>query len=261
MLAVLRQLPAAAFDGLLCDPPYGLGVSPCDRLPGFEVWEEVGRVLTPGAWLLVFGALRTHHQLMVSLARAGLEPCDVLCWLFGTPTWQPVVLARRRGPVRPLNIDASRLCTPVLAKERRTSPRGRKTFWGGEGCHPAGRWPANALFEHPARCTAARCCAECPVARLGQAWRYFYCPKPTGKEGEDNPHPARKPLRLCGYLAGLIKPVGQRAQRRLLVPYCGSGSELLGGLVAGWESATGIEQDARWLAVARERLSRFQGAA
>jgi hypothetical protein len=72
---------------------------------------------------------------------------------------------------------------------------------------------------------------------------------------EGNSQPTRKPLRLVTYLARLILPPGGG---RLLVPYCGSGSEVVGGVRAGWEEVLGVEREERWLRVARERLGHLQ---
>jgi hypothetical protein len=120
----------------------------------------------------------------------------------------------------------------------------------------------------------------------GGASRFFYCAKASRKErdagldgispslvsryGEQgqgpsaqqtprkpveqrNIHPTVKPLALATYLARLILPPVEGS--RLLVPFCGSGSEMLGGLRAGWSHVEGI--DAWYVAVdiARARLA------
>jgi site-specific DNA-methyltransferase (adenine-specific) len=277
-LEILRSLPTGGFDGLLCDPPYGLADprQPWDASPpSAEVWREAARVLRPGSWLLAFGGTRTHHRLMLAVEQAGLELRDTLAWLYGTgfpkgpatlkPAWEPVVLARRPGPLHPLAVDACRTQGEVLASDRRTSPRGRKTAWGapgrrraGERHHPGGRWPANVLLGHGPGCRQAGCEPSCPAAVLEahkpRASRFFYCPKPAGREAAGNPHPTRKPVALCRWLARLILPPEPPGPRRLLVPYCGSGSEMLGALAAGWAEVVGIDSDPRWLQVARRRL-------
>lgn len=67
-------------------------------------------------------------------------------------------------------------------------------------------------------------------------------------EGETNDHPTLKPLALTEWLAKLLLPPATR-ERRILVPFSGSGSEAIGCGLAGWESVVGIERDpkyARW---------------
>lgn len=88
----------------------------------------------------------------------------------------------------------------------------------------------------------------------GGASRFFYCAKAKGKERQDNDHPTIKPLALCEYLARLILQPERKAPRRLLVPFSGSGSEMIGALSAGWDHVSGIEKDDQFVATARRRL-------
>jgi site-specific DNA-methyltransferase (adenine-specific) len=124
-----------------------------------------------------------------------------------------------------------------------------------------------------------------PARRMdsGGASRFFYCAKASRSEREAglaglpttdlyteanpqpnrdkvtqhkvaNNHPTVKPLMLCRYLATLILPPPRDAPRRILVPYSGSGSEVLAALQAGWEEATGIEKEKDYIAIARGRI-------
>ena len=72
-----------------------------------------------------------------------------------------------------------------------------------------------------------------------------------------NIHPTVKPLDLCRYLATLILPPAGRPQgpRKLLVPFSGSGSEMTGALLAGWDDVTGIEREAEYVEIAKARLA------
>ena len=58
-----------------------------------------------------------------------------------------------------------------------------------------------------------------------------------------NPHPTLKPIALARYLATLLLPPEMYAPRRILVPFSGSGSEMIGCALAGWEHIVGIEFD------------------
>lgn len=82
--------------------------------------------------------------------------------------------------------------------------------------------------------------------------RFFYCPKaPPTERGSKNDHATLKPMALMKYLAGLFMPP---EPKRILVPFCGSGSEMLGCLLAGWPEVVGIELDPRMADVARWRI-------
>lgn len=69
-----------------------------------------------------------------------------------------------------------------------------------------------------------------------------------------NPHPTVKPIALAKWLATLLLPPDTYGPRRLLVPFSGSGSEMIGAILSGWEHITGIEQDADYVAIAEARL-------
>jgi DNA modification methylase len=85
--------------------------------------------------------------------------------------------------------------------------------------------------------------------------RFFYTAKASKDERRGNEHPTLKPLKLCEYLARLILPPARGKPRKLLVPYCGSGSEMIGALMAGWDQVIGIERDQRYVEIAEKRLS------
>ncbi len=87
--------------------------------------------------------------------------------------------------------------------------------------------------------------------------RFFHTSKASKKERKGNDHPTVKPQALCDYLARLILPPQRKTPRRLIVPFSGSGSEMLGALLAGWDHVTGIERDPHYVEIARRRLSDF----
>jgi site-specific DNA-methyltransferase (adenine-specific) len=66
-----------------------------------------------------------------------------------------------------------------------------------------------------------------------------------------NHHPTVKPLFLTKYLANLIKPP---TGGRLLVPFSGSGSEMIGALQAGWEHVEGVELTEEYIPIAEARI-------
>ncbi len=155
---------------------------------------------------------------------------------------------------------------------------------------PLGRWPANVILDeeagaaldaqsgnrpstltgradpakahaHPADPAKRRGSmfgnesAQASVyADSGGASRFFYCAKASKAErGGRNVHPTVKPLALTTYLARLILPPVEGV--RLLVPFCGSGSEMLGGTRAGWSHVEGIDSWDVAVKIARERTA------
>ena len=123
----------------------------------------------------------------------------------------------------------------------------------------------------------------------GSAARFFYCAKasrsereaglreaecqsgmggamPTDDQGKNrdrfkkiarNHHPTVKPIALDEYLARLILPPKRDTPRRLLVPFSGSGSEIIGALLAGWDEVVGIELSPEYVEIAEARIAHW----
>lgn len=268
---VLSRFEDNSFDGVFSDPPYGIKFfnSKWDySVPDVVIWKEIYRVLKPGANLLCFGGARTYHRMAVNIEDAGFEIRDQLMWIFGAampkslnigkqlvktgydpnewggygtslkPGFEPLVLARKpiEGTITEnalkygcagLAIDASRIGEEVFTINRFTEgakPFGDAVGASYEAVESTGRYPSNLYFD-----------TEASVMLDGQrdgVSRFFYCPKANKKEKGDNPHPTVKPLELLEYFAGLIKPPGQDV--KLLVPFCGSGSEVGAAKIVGW---------------------------
>lgn len=88
------------FHAVLCDPPYNLSSSK-HTLDGIDksgfmckrwdtgvsfrarTWENIARVLYPGAFVLAFGGSRTVHRQMVAQEDAGLIIHNLLAWIRG----------------------------------------------------------------------------------------------------------------------------------------------------------------------------------
>lgn len=86
-LAVLRTLPDASVDAVVCDPPYGLsfmGKRWDYDVPAVEVWTECLRVLKPGGHLLAFAGTRTQHRMAVRIEDAGFDIRDLIAWVYGS---------------------------------------------------------------------------------------------------------------------------------------------------------------------------------
>lgn len=97
----------------------------------------------------------------------------------------------------------------------------------------------------------------------GGASRFFYQAKAHKSErhagviaapdGESrNNHPTVKPIELTKYLATMLLPPDTGRPRRILVPFCGSGSEMIGAMLAGWDEIVGV--DRQDISIAGQRL-------
>jgi len=69
-----------------------------------------------------------------------------------------------------------------------------------------------------------------------------------------NSHPTVKPLKLTKYLASILLPPDLYAPRRLLVPFAGVGSEMIGAMLAGWEEVVGVELSEEYCEIGRARM-------
>ena len=74
-----------------------------------------------------------------------------------------------------------------------------------------------------------------------------------------NCHPTLKPIQLAKHLATLLLPPASYAPRRLFVPFSGVASEMIGGLLAGWDEVVGVEFDTEngYIEIAEKRLQYY----
>ena len=79
-------------------------------------------------------------------------------------------------------------------------------------------------------------------------------PKWADKLSKNN-HPTLKPIALCKWIATLLLPPEQFKPRRILVPCSGTGSEMIGCLLAGWDEVVGIEITPAYAAIADVRIA------
>lgn len=95
-LQALKKLPENSIATCITDPPYHLTSGSGKR--GFmnkewdgggtsfqkETWQEVYRVLKPGAMCVVFGGERTFHRIAVAIEDAGFEIKNILAYVYGS---------------------------------------------------------------------------------------------------------------------------------------------------------------------------------
>lgn len=78
-----------------------------------------------------------------------------------------------------------------------------------------------------------------------------------GETERRNTHATVKPIDLARYLATLLLPPPEYGPRRLLNPFTGSGTELIGAGIAGWEECQGIELEAEHVKIAAARAAHW----
>lgn len=135
---------------------------------------EALRVAKPGAYLLAFGGTRTVHRLTVALEDAGWVIRDLLVWAYAQgfpksrsslkPAWEPIVLARKPGPLRMLAIDSCRIGFAGDADEAEAKGKNQHTRYANPGSNrdsysgnmpertdyaAPGRWPSNLILTDP----------------------------------------------------------------------------------------------------------------
>ena len=86
-IKVLKQIADNVIDTVVTDPPYGLRFMQRKwdyDVPSVETWQEILRVMKPGATLLSFAGSRTQHRMAVNIEDAGFILKDTLIWLYST---------------------------------------------------------------------------------------------------------------------------------------------------------------------------------
>lgn len=93
----LQEISDDSLDALVTDPPYGISYqgNQWDKsMPDPVIWKSALRVMKPGAFGLVFSAVRLMHRIMVNLEDSGFLIKDVLFWSYlnGMPKSRDVSL-------------------------------------------------------------------------------------------------------------------------------------------------------------------------
>lgn len=83
-------------------------------------------------------------------------------------------------------------------------------------------------------------------------------PYQRGETERINIHPTTKPIDLTRYLASILLPPEEYGTRRLFVPFAGVASEMIGGLLAGWDEAVGVEMEKEYVEIGNQRLQHWQ---
>ena len=234
-------------------------------VPTVDIWEEVYRVLRPGAFCLSFCSPELYHRMAVAVEDAGFVIKDQIMWMTTTkmpkhnrlkPAHEPIVVAQKpfKGTIKDNHekwgcgmIDTDNTRIPWDKKpptgwvkggaKRRTFGKEGKTTgtqkeFGTVDANPAGRYPSNIIGE---------------VQPDHQ--KYFYAPRATRKEkGEYNNHPTVKPISLMSYLVKIYAPESST----VIDPFCGSGTTGM-ACIREERDFVGIDMTEEYVEIANKR--------
>ena len=226
------------FHACITDPPYGMNIAEWDtHVPPVEHWQEVYRVLRPGAFCLAFCSPELYHRLATNIENAGFVIKDQIMWMTTTkmpkynrlkPAHEPIVVAQKPyvGSLAQnfaewgcgiINTETTRIPWDKKPPTGWVAGGAKRRVFGGKGntkgshqefgtvdADPRGRYPSNIIGEV-----------------LPEHQKYFYAPRATRAEkGVTNDHPTVKPVDLMQYLLDLYTFKGSL----VLDPFCGSGT-------------------------------------
>lgn len=259
------------YHACITDPPYGMGMAEWDNdVPPTSTWEDIHRVLRPGAFCVSFCSPQLYHRLATNIEVAGFRVVDMVFWIVTTkmakfnrlkPAHEPICIAQKaldgslaenivKWGCGAINVDNNRVPWgtgemptkyPANGHNRRAfgAPASRESS-GWDVPDARGRFPSNV------------------IGYLDEAnhQRYFYAPRVTEADrGKGNDHPTPKPVDLMRYLVSIYSPVGGV----VLDPFSGSGSTGLGAVAAG-RNYVGLDCDQHYTEIARRRLEAAVGS-
>ena len=270
-ISAMKQMESNSIDSCITDPPYGMdiaGVGWDHNVPPVETWQEVYRVLKPGAFVLSFCSPEFYHRMAVNVEDAGFRPLDMVVWMVTTkmakqnrlkPAHEPIFVAQKplEGSIKKNtkkwgvgSIDTENTRIPWDGKPPTGWIKGgekRRNFGGNVSkaseqevkekvdANPNGRYPSNIIGHFDD----------------SEHQRYFYAPRATRKErGEYNDHPTPKPINLMRYLVRVYSP----KDGLVLDPFMGSGSTGIGALQEG-RRFVGIDMDQHYVDIANRRIN------
>jgi site-specific DNA-methyltransferase (adenine-specific) len=250
-LELLRAQPARSVRLVVADPPYAIDKAEWDEFESLDVYvdwcdawlAEVQRVLTEDGSAYVCGFSEILAEVKVRSARRFAGGCRWLVWAYRNKAnlgndWgrsHESVLHLRNGRRFVMNVDAVRV--PYNDHTRRYPERIQAVTsqYGGGGAR-RDKWTPHPLGAKP------RDVLEVPTICNGMA--------------EKTAHPTQKPEELLRKLVLASSEAGDL----VLDPFCGSGTTLVVAERHGrrW---LGIDADARYVGLARQRLGASAGAA
>lgn len=249
-----------------------------------ETWQAFMSILHPGAICMAFSHSRLYHRMASAIEAAGYIIYPMIAWINGQGFPHPTKSNRDgyyynrnvlKGAIEPIcvfqmpyegtlkeNIEVTGAGAWWIDGARISGepyPINILEEWSGFGekvrpkyeqtINTDGRWPANVIIEDG---------FDLPFDE------FFYQAKPSRKEkdaglNKKNSHPTIKPIDLIRYLATTILPPEEFKPRRLFVPFAGTGSEMIGAHLAGWDDVVGVELEKETVDIAISRINHWTG--
>jgi DNA modification methylase len=100
-------------------------------------------------------------------------------------------------------------------------------------------------------------CSRCGKWLLKQQHSDNYtchCEEPLIEETKGNNHPTLKPIELNKKILSLFKTPNPQ---RILYPFAGAGSEIIGGIMAGFDNWDGCEINSQYVEIANKRINYY----
>jgi site-specific DNA-methyltransferase (adenine-specific) len=228
-LGEMRKRQDGSFDACVCDPPYGINLNKQwdKEIPRVEYWQEVFRLLKPGAFCLVFSYPHLYDRLASLVRSAGFEIQDMVYW----------VITYKMSKANHLRPAHEPICIAQKPYERSIEYNMKK--WG------VGRINGDDPRIDKSKYTNVVGYLDDPRIE-----HYFYAPRVTEQEkGFYNDHPSVKPIALMKWLIGIYVP----DNGIVLDPFMGSGTTGLAAIEAGCRFV-GIDISPHYVQIARRRF-------
>lgn len=259
-------------------------------MPTTEAWLQMLRVLKPGGNAMIFGGSKVFHHNTVAAENAGFEIRELLLWLHNDGGGRGAPGLDKLGPECEGRVISVKPCfEPVvwMSKPRTgTYAENYKKFGvygldGKYGREVGGHnYPKNVMFDEETHDPNNQhlLWKKNYVNRAFHTGKVHRPEREAGLEEFDkefrgksmgrhrtvpvaNWHPTLKPISLCTYLARMARPPVGRPEEfgpsKILIPYAGVASEMIGAVSAGWDSVTGIEIVPEFCEIGEARLTHW----
>ena len=241
-VAGMRAMPEGSASVVLADPPYGVGTFSWDGPEGYmafaEAWlTEAKRVLRPGGALLFFGSpctIWTSRMNVLLADTLGMDHVQTLTWCYS-----------QGGDARLETMKQYAVRSETL--EWWTKAPGMVTF---NPLHAAERYTEEDKQVALAKGTGRVNEASLDKGRPPRTWCSIPRENSRSKERQYGKHPSMKPMMLAERLIG----VHSNYSDRIVVPFAGSGTEMLAGSKLGRE-VVGFETECEYIELMRRRFA------